>query len=344
MDKLEHYLDQVCRSIGGPRELRLHVRQELREHLLDAAAQHKAAGLPEEEALDRALEDFGGPEQVRSELEATHGHRLLPVLIDKAMQWKERTMRAKWLWTTWSYLTAVLVIALNVLFIVFNSLYIIPKFEKLSRDGIIDPATVDGTGISWMPRFLNHLGNIGSRYTIQILLVAAAVWGLFEWRVRSENKPFMRLSVLGTMSVVLMVVAILMAGSLVIPFCVGVPAVSQMARPWAADQLATIDASIGGLEKAQAKKDWEAMREKAEQASDALHRLSAGPALASLVSWPSTPTVEELRAQMKSADENLRAVRQAIEAKDANRLGTALKEFRQSYGPVREAARRSGKS
>ncbi len=96
MDKLEQYLDQVCRSIGGPRSLRQHVRQELREHLRDAAAEHRAAGLSEDEALDRALADFGGPEQVRSELEATHGHRLLPVVIDKAMQWKEQTMKAKW--------------------------------------------------------------------------------------------------------------------------------------------------------------------------------------------------------------------------------------------------------
>src|SRR5262249_34781262 len=106
MDKLEHYLDQVCRSIGGPRSLRQHVRQELREHLLDAVAGHKAAGLPEELALDRALEEFGGPEQVRSELEATHGHRLMPVVIDKAMQWKEKTMRAKWLWMSWTYVAA----------------------------------------------------------------------------------------------------------------------------------------------------------------------------------------------------------------------------------------------
>jgi hypothetical protein len=100
MDKLEHYLDQICRNIGGPKSLRQHVRQELREHLLDAAAEHRAAGLSEEKALDRAIEDFGGPEEVRSGLEETHGYRLLPVVIDKAMQWKERTMRAKWLWMT----------------------------------------------------------------------------------------------------------------------------------------------------------------------------------------------------------------------------------------------------
>jgi hypothetical protein len=32
MDKLEQYLDQVCRNIGGPYAMRRHVRQELREH------------------------------------------------------------------------------------------------------------------------------------------------------------------------------------------------------------------------------------------------------------------------------------------------------------------------
>src|SRR5712691_10238907 len=123
MDKLEHYLDQVCRGIGGPRSLRQHIRQELREHLLDAAAEHKAAGLSEEAALARALEDFGGPEQVRSELEATHGHRLLPVVIDKAMQWKEITMKAKWLWASWAHLVLAAVIALEVLFITFNVIF-----------------------------------------------------------------------------------------------------------------------------------------------------------------------------------------------------------------------------
>ncbi len=100
MDKLEHYLDQVCRSVGGSRALRQHIRQELREHLRDAAAEHRAAGLSAEEALARALADFGGPEQVRSELEATHGHRLMAVVVEKAMQWKEATMKTKWLWTT----------------------------------------------------------------------------------------------------------------------------------------------------------------------------------------------------------------------------------------------------
>ncbi len=55
MDRIDRYVEQVCRTIGGPRALRQHVRQELREHLLDAVAGHRAAGLSEEEAVARAL-------------------------------------------------------------------------------------------------------------------------------------------------------------------------------------------------------------------------------------------------------------------------------------------------
>src|SRR5437868_173560 len=143
MDKLERYLDDVCRGIGGPRALRQHVRQELREHLLDAAAQHKAAGLTEDRALEQALADFGRPEEVRSGLEETHGHRLLGVVIDKALDWKEKTMRAKWLWATWAHLALAIVIVLEVLFITFNVIFLVPRFQKLMLDGIIDPAALE---------------------------------------------------------------------------------------------------------------------------------------------------------------------------------------------------------
>src|SRR5947199_4921589 len=155
MEKLEQYLDQVCRGIGGPRALRQHVRQELREHLLDAVAEHKAAGLPEEEALERALADFGGAEQVRSELEATHGHRLMAVVIDKAMQWKEKTMKAKWLWTSWAHIALAVVMVLEVMWIAFADVYLVPRFQKLLRDGIIDPAILDEQGTAWMVSFLD---------------------------------------------------------------------------------------------------------------------------------------------------------------------------------------------
>src|SRR5262249_26505892 len=161
------------------------------------------AGMPEAQALERALQEFGKPEEVRSELEATHGHRMMAVVIDKAMQWKEMTMRAKWLWTTWAYLAVVLLIAFELLSVWFNVIFLIPKYQKLRHDGIIDPAIDEEQGVAWMTRFLNGLSDFTGHYTTQLLLVAVAAWGLFEWRVKSENKSFIRLAMLGTVAVVL---------------------------------------------------------------------------------------------------------------------------------------------
>jgi hypothetical protein len=350
MDKLEHYLDQVCRGIGGPRALRQHVRQELREHLRDAAAEYKAAGLSEEAALDRALEDFGGPEEVRSGLEATHGHRLLPVVIDKAMQWQERTMKAKWLWTTWAYLAVAAVVVLEVLLITFNVIFIIPKFRKLMQDGIIDPAIVEEQGVSWMLGFLNGLEYVGGNYTTFLLLGAAAAIGLFEWRVKSEHKPFIRLSAWGTAAVALTVVVMLMAGSLVISFTLGVPAVGRLSRPYAVQQVAAVDAAVAALDEAVAKQDWPAMQESADRAAQALGKLAnMAPLIPALASASDRTTAERvaamdgLRAHVKAAGEDLREAQQAIRDKDADRLKAAVQKFRAQYGPIQAAAARAAK-
>lgn len=338
MDKLEHYLDQVCRSVGGPRALRQHLRQELREHLQDAVTEHKAAGLSEAEALERALADFGGPDEVRAELEAAHGHRLLPVVIDKAMQWKERTMRARWLWTTWAYIATVGLIALELLFISFHVVFVLPKFQKLTQDGVIDPVIFEEQGLTWVPRFLNGLSDLVDHFTTWLLLAVAVLWGLFEWRVKTENKPFIRMSAFGTAAVGLLVVIVLMSGSLVVSFELGAPALGPMTRPWALEQVATIDAAVGGLKQALEKKDWAAMQEQAEKASAATGRLLKGPAVVALVPRGNGAQTNELRARLKSASERLAEAQQAIRDKDAGRLAAALKQFREVYGPVRDAA------
>jgi hypothetical protein len=341
MDKLEHYLDQVCRGVGGPRSLRQHVRQELREHLLDAAAEYKAAGLPEAQALDRALEDFGGPEDVRAGLEATHGHRLLPVVIDKAMQWKERTMRAKWLWATWAHLALAGVIALAVLWLTFANAFLVPRFERLVRDGIIDPAVFQEHGMSWALSFLRALSHVGGHSTTWLLLLAAAAVGLFEWRVRSENKTLIRLSAWGTVAVGLLVAGVLTAGSLVIPYQLAAPATGRIARPYALQQFAAIDTSLAALEQALAKKGWEEIQERTNQASQALDRLvGSAAALGSLTPHDGPPGVDDLRAQLRSAGAYLSEAQQAARDKDESRFQAALRKFREVYGPVREAAAR----
>ncbi len=339
MDKLEQYLDQVCRRIGGPRSLRQHVRQELREHLLDAVAGHKAAGMPEAEALARALEDFGGPEQVRSELEATHGHRLLPVVIDKAMQWKEMTMRAKWLWTSWAYLALAGVIALEVLFLVFSGMYLVPKFRYWDHHWF-QSLEAPEHGVAWMPGFLYGLVEIGEHAT-WIALGVLVVWGLFEWRVRSENKPFMRLSAMGTAAVGLTFVVMLTAASMIIPFMLGLPAIGRIARPFATEQLAAIDTSVSALEQSAEKQDWAAVEGYANRASSAITKL--GIVVDSLTIRHQPPTVADLRGHLHAANEALLEAQRASREKDAERVNAAVKEFHERYAPVTNAAKQPGR-
>lgn len=342
MDPLERYLDQVCRSIGGPRPLRDHVRQELREHLHDAAARHRAAGLSDEAAVAQALAEFGAAESVRSELEATHGHRVLGVVIDNALQWKERTMRAKWLWATGAHLGLAVVIALEALFITFLVMFIVPKFHKLMRDGIIDPAVLEEQGVTWMPAYLNGLSTVAGGYTTWLVLGAAVLWGLFEWRVKSENKSLMRLTVMGGVAVKLLAVIVIATGAMVVSFCLAMPAMGQMARPFAAEQVAAVDTAVAAVESAVAKQDWTAATEQADRASAALNRLSGGPALASLTGRE-PPTTDELRVRVKAAQDHLQAVRQAVVDTRADRVVDAMTEFRKAFAPVREAANRPGR-
>jgi hypothetical protein len=341
MDKLDQYVEQVCRSIGGPWAMRQHVRQELREHLRDAVAQHQAAGLPMEEALTRALAEFGRPEDVRSELEATHGHQMMAVVIDKAIEWKEMTMKAKWLWTTWAYLGLAITIVLEVLLITFLVMMIIPKFHKLMHDGLIDYEMLEEHQVTWMPAFLNRMEEVTNGYSPFIVLGVAVLWGLFEWRVTSENKSLMRLSALGTVAAILMVVIILAAGSMVVSFTLAMPAMNQLSRPYALERVSAIDNTTSALEAALAENDWQKMREQAEQASYALRKLSQGPVPGALARSTEPKSLSELRAKIQAAREDFAQANQAIAEKNAEQLKAALEKFRKSFEPVREAAKNS---
>ena len=82
------------------------------------------------------------------------------------------------------------------------------------------------------------------------------------------------------------------------------------------------------------------MDKQADLAASAVTRLSARVAAKALSMSNEAPTMEELRAHVKGAQQNLRDVRQAIAARDAERLQAALQSLRKSFEPVREAAKR----
>ena len=336
MDKLEQYLDQVCRGLGGSRAMRQHVRQELREHLRDAIAEHRAAGMPENDALARALQDFGGPEQVKSELEATHGQRLMAVVIDKAIQWKEKTMKAKWLWTTWAHLALAIVVAMEVLYLSFTKIFIVPKFQKIVEDSFL-PGTTENPETAWLFDCLQPLVWMAIHAT-WLLLATLVLWGLFEWRVRSEHKTFMRLAALGTAAIGLMVTVVLTTGSMLLLFMLGLPGGILVGPRMVNDLTAGIDASVSALEQSAQKKDWEAIEAHANRVSHALGTLSFLESQQKKFALQSKKAIPGLWTHVKSATEKAHELEQSGQAKDSARLEAALKRFRQEYAPVREWA------
>ena len=289
------------------------------------------------DALARALEDFGGPEQVRSELEATHGHRLcMAVVIDKAMQWKETTMKAKWLWTTWAYLTTAGVVALELFFSWFVVRFELPKMQKLRADGFISlRGEASDPALAWMFSFLNRLQWTWNTLAWWFVLVLAALWGLFEWRVRGENKPFMRLAALGTLALAMMVVTMITAGSMELPFFIQLPAMNRISTSATIRRMASIHASVSALEQAVDRKDWQAAGVNANQAIREIKELSAAAAWGNeTTSRDEQATVDRFQARLMLANEALTEALWAIRDKDEARLKAAMQKFHEKYGPM----------
>jgi hypothetical protein len=337
MDPLERYLDQVCRGIAGPRSLRAHIRQELREHLLDAAAGHQAAGMSEDQAVERALADFGGPEQVRVELESEYGHRLMAVVIDKAMRWKEATMKAKWLWTTWAHVALAIVILAQLAFVAAARVFILPKVQLIVMES---QAGAESRGLNaYLPgsqAFLGFMETTGD-HGIWLTAIVVIAWALFEWRFRGENKTMIRLSAMGTAAVTLMLAVTMAAAVISIPQAMAAPAL--MATPperIVADLTSRLDAALAGLDRAAAAKDWPAAQACARDAAQAMDQLAARGATApALVARPQQAKIDAARETLRLARESMRAARQAAAASDATWLNNELREFRKAYESLR---------
>ena len=249
-------------------------------------------------------------------------------------------MKARWLWTSWAYLALAGVVALEVGWISFTAVFLVPKFQMMVREGWLDRALQSEAQVAWMPPFLNQVSKVGD-YTTWIVLLVAGLWGLFEWRVRSDNKPFMRLSALGTAAAGLIVVIALQAASLVIPLMLAMPPLAD--RSFALNELATIDLSVDALEQALTKRDWETIQVCANRASQAADALAQRGAITRVLAARTEPRGAEARAQadevgmqFKSANASLREAQQAIQEKDATRLATALRTFHAVYDRVRE--------
>jgi hypothetical protein len=212
----------------------------------------------------------------------------------------------------------------------------LPKMQQLRAAGMLRLyGEADDPAISWMFSFLDGLQWTWNTLAWWIILVLAALWGLFEWRVRGENKPFMRLAALGTAALAMTVVAVITAGSIELPFLIQLRGMGQISTSSAIRRMATIDASVAALDEAMDKKDWQAARVNADRATKAIKSLSAAAGWGNETTPPDEqPTVDRFQARMAAANEALTAVQEAIRAKDEERLTAAMRKFHEVYGPV----------
>jgi hypothetical protein len=68
MKQIEEYVNSIYRDIDGNKEEIEEFKQEMRSHLLEAVQNLKASGKTEEEAVQIAIQNFGGKQQIREGL------------------------------------------------------------------------------------------------------------------------------------------------------------------------------------------------------------------------------------------------------------------------------------
>ncbi|MFI8685757.1 permease prefix domain 1-containing protein [Rossellomorea sp. NPDC077527] len=66
MRQIDAYVDSVYENIGGNRKEIQELKAEMKSHLIEAVHELKAEGMLEQEAVDMAIDRFGGEQEMRS--------------------------------------------------------------------------------------------------------------------------------------------------------------------------------------------------------------------------------------------------------------------------------------
>lgn len=266
VNELERYLDRVCLGVAGSRSLRQHLRQELREHLEEAIERYSARGMSEEEAVEKAIAEFGKAEAVGEDLQEVYGRRQTTFLLETAMRWKETTMKTEWKWNLIAHACMVLTLTISFLFVLFTEVYILPKlhasYAKLELPlpafcrefwGIL--LAVTRSWFVWLP-----------------LLIALAV--VYEVLSKSDFKRLVRLAVVSLVTFVFTVTAILAASTVAVSFAL-LPVVLPVSQvePLVTRQAVEVSRACRELEETSAREDWAAAALAAEQLQDAAREL-----------------------------------------------------------------------
>jgi hypothetical protein len=249
-------------------------------------------------------------------------------------------MKARWLWESWALLAVAGIVAMEAFAILFGRMFLIPKLQYFSRqDWMRGGDSTAAACLSWASAFLRSLGEVCD-HTILTILAFAGLWGLFEWRVRSENKSLMRLAGFGTLALALMVILVLTSAALIVSMQLAIPGiVTRPPEQVVQQQVSKIDDAVGALEQSVAKRRWPAAGQEVGRASREMNKLaSLGAAAPALSALHDQAKINEFRARLTAANDCLQKARDAILTSDWDLLRSELQEFRRQYAAIHEAA------
>jgi len=304
MNEIEKYLDNVCRTLGGSHELREHIREELREHLEEAIETHIAKGISRDEATRKAIEEFGQSEDVGKGLESVYGHRMMALVIDKAMEWKERNMKTGWKWSFVATVALFGVIAAEVALVLCMVVFVFPKIQDTYESILGMDAPGYYVATLHVVRFLFR----GASWGILGLFIAA--WALFEWRNKSENKPVIRLGAGAVIALAVTIATWWVAFATIVPLAQTSGFIMrQDLRPTAAAATKNAAIAFADLRSSVAAKDWNAATRALGHLNRAINPLRQRPAAAAtLVAMRRPQDIEraqQLLDEMAEKAENL---------------------------------------
>ena len=182
MKDIESYLDQACRSINGPEELREHLRQELKEHLDEAIEALVVEGASPEEAAHQAMESLGEPESIREGMESVYSPGVTSLFVEEAIKWKDKR------WHLAAQIILLFVIGTLPGVNLFLGIMIAPRVETIYRDLGTD-----------LPGYYQWMKDAAAWIVPGLILLIAAV-GVFEWKLKSDNKTRIRTAMFAVLS------------------------------------------------------------------------------------------------------------------------------------------------
>ena len=236
----------------------------------------------------------------------------------------------------WAHFALGLMIAVEAAFIILGMWFVMPACKR-----IVLYADTDGRGLySFIPGAKGFLGllHLAAYHPAWWVSAFAIAWVLFEWRVKDENKRWLRLSLMVSLALLLFAVVAMFTTLMVIPTVRAAERLNaRYPEPIVAERMATLDRLVSQLEQALVKKDLPGADELAHEAMGAAQDLAkTGAAASTLLTLTEQPRIEEIRVQLDSMESSMRGAWFAARRRKPEQIQPSMQKFREAYAQLKK--------